>query len=99
MAAFASSGTAGGDVAGEPSSASALVATVFRQFWSIWETPRRPRRSLRALAYGAGARSDHKPSIKPRSRTAMGLFSKDIKTLDDLFVHTLQDIYYAENQI
>ncbi|GLS50007.1 YciE/YciF family protein [Methylobacterium gnaphalii] len=30
---------------------------------------------------------------------AMGLFTKDIKTLDDLFVHTLQDIYYAENQI
>ncbi len=29
----------------------------------------------------------------------MGLFSKPIQTLDDLFVHTLQDIYYAENQI
>ncbi|GCD56136.1 YciE/YciF ferroxidase family protein [Acetobacter pasteurianus] len=29
----------------------------------------------------------------------MGLFFKPIKTLDDLFVHTLQDIYYAENQI
>ena len=29
----------------------------------------------------------------------MGLFSKSIKTLDDLFVHTLQDIYYAEQQI
>lgn len=29
----------------------------------------------------------------------MGLFSKDIKTMDDLFVHTLRDIYYAENQI
>jgi ferritin-like metal-binding protein YciE len=29
----------------------------------------------------------------------MGLFSKSIKTMDDLFVHTLQDIYYAENQI
>ena len=29
----------------------------------------------------------------------MGLFTKDIKTLDDLFVHTLQDIYYAEQQI
>lgn len=29
----------------------------------------------------------------------MGLFTKDIKSLDDLFVHTLQDIYYAENQI
>ncbi len=29
----------------------------------------------------------------------MGLFSKDINTLDDLFVHTLQDIYYAEKKI
>jgi ferritin-like metal-binding protein YciE len=29
----------------------------------------------------------------------MGLFSKDIKTMDDLFVHTLRDIYYAEKQI
>jgi ferritin-like metal-binding protein YciE len=29
----------------------------------------------------------------------MGLFSKDIKTMEDLFVHGLQDIYYAENQI
>lgn len=29
----------------------------------------------------------------------MGLFSKDIATLHDLFLHTLQDIYYAENQI
>lgn len=29
----------------------------------------------------------------------MGLFSKDIKTFDDLFMHTLQDIYYAEKQI
>src|SRR5262245_65802995 len=29
----------------------------------------------------------------------MGLFSRDIKTMDDLFLHTLQDVYYAENQI
>jgi ferritin-like metal-binding protein YciE len=29
----------------------------------------------------------------------MGLFSQDIKSMDDLFVHTLRDIYYAENQI
>jgi ferritin-like metal-binding protein YciE len=29
----------------------------------------------------------------------MGLFSKDIKKMDDLFVHTLRDIYYAEEQI
>src|SRR2546421_561376 len=36
---------------------------------------------------------------KQKGRTAMGLFSKDIKTMDDLFLHTLQDIYYAERQI
>jgi ferritin-like metal-binding protein YciE len=29
----------------------------------------------------------------------MGLFSRDIKSMDDLFVHTLRDIYYAEKQI
>ena len=29
----------------------------------------------------------------------MGLFSKDIKNLEDLYKHGLQDIYYAENQI
>ncbi len=29
----------------------------------------------------------------------MGLFTKDIKTMDDLFLHQLQDIYYAEQQI
>jgi ferritin-like metal-binding protein YciE len=29
----------------------------------------------------------------------MGIFSKDIKTLDDLFVHQLRDIYYAEKQL
>src|SRR5262249_24470741 len=30
---------------------------------------------------------------------AMGFFSKDIETMDDLFVHTLRDIYYAEKMI
>jgi ferritin-like metal-binding protein YciE len=29
----------------------------------------------------------------------MGLFTKDIKTMKDLFVHQLQDIYYAEKQL
>jgi ferritin-like metal-binding protein YciE len=29
----------------------------------------------------------------------MGLFTKDIKTMSDLFVHQLQDIYYAEKQL
>jgi ferritin-like metal-binding protein YciE len=29
----------------------------------------------------------------------MGLFSTDIHTMDDLFLHLMQDIYYAEKQI
>jgi ferritin-like metal-binding protein YciE len=29
----------------------------------------------------------------------VGLFSKDIQTMDDLLLHGLKDIYYAENQI
>lgn len=36
---------------------------------------------------------------QPQEERKMGFFSRDIKTLDDLFVHTLRDIYYAENQI
>jgi ferritin-like metal-binding protein YciE len=45
-------------------------------------------------------RRDRVPHTDPnRKAEAMGLFSKDIKTMNDLFVHTLRDIYYAENQI
>jgi ferritin-like metal-binding protein YciE len=29
----------------------------------------------------------------------MGFLSRDIRTMDDLFVHTLGDIYYAEPEI
>jgi ferritin-like metal-binding protein YciE len=29
----------------------------------------------------------------------MGLFTKDIKSMEDLMLHELQDIYYAEQQI
>jgi ferritin-like metal-binding protein YciE len=29
----------------------------------------------------------------------MGLFTRNIKTMNDLFVHQLQDIYYAEKQL
>jgi ferritin-like metal-binding protein YciE len=29
----------------------------------------------------------------------MAFFGKDIRSMDDLFVHTLRDIYYAEKQI
>jgi ferritin-like metal-binding protein YciE len=36
---------------------------------------------------------------EPNEEIAMGFFSRDIKNMDDLFVHTLRDIYYAEKQI
>jgi ferritin-like metal-binding protein YciE len=49
--------------------------------------------------YRAGTRLPFPRTIKNREVTAMGLFSKDIKNMDDLFVHTLRDIYYAEKQI
>jgi ferritin-like metal-binding protein YciE len=40
------------------------------------------------------------PCAFPQQRTiAMGLFTKDIKTMNDLFIHQLQDIYYAEKQL
>jgi ferritin-like metal-binding protein YciE len=29
----------------------------------------------------------------------MGLFTRDIKSMNDLFVHQLRDMYYAENQL
>lgn len=29
----------------------------------------------------------------------MGLFTRDIRTMNDLFLHQLQDIYYAEQQL
>jgi len=38
-------------------------------------------------------------AIITKERITMGLLSKPIKSLNDLFVHTLQDIYYAEQQI
>ena len=28
----------------------------------------------------------------------MGLFTKSIKSMDDLFLHVMQDIYYAETR-
>jgi ferritin-like metal-binding protein YciE len=34
-----------------------------------------------------------------KEERVMGLFTKDIETMDDLLLHGLKDIYYAENQI
>src|SRR4051794_24873588 len=44
----------------------------------------------------AGAAAFH---IFHEGNAAMALFSKDIKSLNDLFVHQLKDIYYAEKQL
>jgi ferritin-like metal-binding protein YciE len=39
-------------------------------------------------------------SINPfQGASTMGIFTRDIKTMDDLFVHMLRDVYYAEQQI
>jgi ferritin-like metal-binding protein YciE len=57
------------------------------------------------LLVGVSNPAGHCRSLPPqqtnndRDPTAMGLFTKDIKTMEDLFVHTLRDIYYAEKQI
>src|SRR5205823_3018203 len=40
-----------------------------------------------------------RPSSRTEGLLAMGLFNKDIKSFDDLLLHGLQDIYYAEQQI
>jgi ferritin-like metal-binding protein YciE len=31
--------------------------------------------------------------------SSMGIFTKDIKTMEDMFLHQLEDIYYAEQQL
>jgi ferritin-like metal-binding protein YciE len=53
---------------------------------------------LRRLAFDS-----HDTGGKAAAHTArsnhMGFFTKDIKSMEDLFQHGLQDIYYAENQI
>jgi ferritin-like metal-binding protein YciE len=54
-------------------------------------------RALRAAAVILRTRRAY-PS-KLRAEEIMGLFSKDIESMDDLFVHQLQDIYYAEKRI
>jgi ferritin-like metal-binding protein YciE len=59
-----------------------------------------PLRPLSGIGTGAG-RWRLAPISSPIEAgvCAMGLFAKDIKSMDDLFLHVLQDIYYAENQI
>jgi ferritin-like metal-binding protein YciE len=50
---------------------------------------------------GASGRRTGRAVVFPQQKgpASMGLFTKDIKTMNDLFVHQLQDIYYAEKQL
>jgi ferritin-like metal-binding protein YciE len=54
---------------------------------------------------GNRPRDQEQNDVVPRQQShqpkevQMGLFTKDIKTMEDMFVHGLQDIYYAERQI
>jgi ferritin-like metal-binding protein YciE len=47
----------------------------------------------------ASGREGLRRHVQRQGRIAMGLFTKDIQTMNDLFIHQLQDIYYAEKQL
>jgi ferritin-like metal-binding protein YciE len=46
-----------------------------------------------------GAGSTRSAAIASSGGDIMGILTKPIKSLDDLFVHTLGDIYYTEQQV
>jgi Domain of unknown function (DUF892) len=50
------------------------------------------RKSQSHIRWGSGVSSNN-------NTCPIGFFSKNIKTINDLFVHTLRDIYYAEQQL
>jgi ferritin-like metal-binding protein YciE len=53
-----------------------------------------------AIEHAGAARNGPRCRVpKTKRMRAMGLFTRDIKTMNDLFVHQLQDIYYAEKQL
>src|SRR5215813_14603724 len=75
-----------------------------RSRWRFRESRRIPGSARRwgAIRNHAGCCpffNDQATTQQERRTFAMGFFSKDIKNMDDLFVHTLRDIYYAERQI
>src|SRR5215831_12679880 len=66
--------------------------------------PRNKRRIRPVSQYrqpGIGRTREGRSLDSPRTKgiAIMGLFTKDIKTMNDLFAHQLQDIYYAEKQL
>jgi hypothetical protein len=57
------------------------------------------RRHPQSNGFGRPQRYRGGLAVPDHEGSTMGLFTKDIKTMDDLFVHQLQDIYYAEKQL
>ena len=53
-----------------------------------------------AIEHIGALEANEKRGCVPEQRNrVMGLFTREIKNLNDLFVHQLQDIYYAEKQL
>jgi len=76
--------------------------SIARRFRKREEQPRDPPVSVTSAIEHIGAAATTKASLcVPQTKRigAMGLFTKDIRTMNDLFVHQLQDIYYAEKQL
>jgi ferritin-like metal-binding protein YciE len=63
------------------------------------EHPRAPPVSAYQQSNMSASRQQAALSCSQKRTPAMGLFTKDIKTMNDLFLHQLQDIYYAEKQL
>jgi ferritin-like metal-binding protein YciE len=63
--------------------------------------PSKLAKSSRPSAAPNGTTGGQRRSIAiiAKGDVEMGIFTKDIKTMEDLLVHGLQDIYYAEQQI
>ncbi|NDW34191.1 ferritin-like domain-containing protein [Yangia sp. PrR007] len=57
-----------------------------------------PRCDARSREHCSPGPVQRQSSLNAKERTT-ALFSKDIETLEDLYLHMVQDIYYAERQI
>ena len=66
------------------------------EFPDVRQVLERRRRGRGNPYFGSGVLKTVQPLPE---EPLMGLFSKDIQTMDDLLLHGLKDIYYAENQI
>jgi Domain of unknown function (DUF892) len=72
------------------------VPTVHRRV--LQEQPPVPQHQQSNMTACAGSGATRRVPMNKRI-AEMGLFTKDIKTMNDLFMHPLQDIYYAEKQL